>query len=389
MIDRQLALYSSYEHSFVAEVFGDLLDSRLDLWIQRHIARRTALVVTTPTVNRIYREPILKRLQQAGCQPRWIVKDCYEGSKVMELVLGVCEAAVQANIDRGGVLIALGGGVCSDIVTLASSLLRRGISHVRIPTTLIGQIDAGIGLKGGVNFGVHKNYLGCFYPPDAVAIIPSILKTLSADGVRQGLAEMIKVACTSDTTLFKNLETARPGEIEAQIKSGHAQTNDMIRRAICAMIAELSKNPFERKGYERAVDFGHTLAHPLEASTGYTLHHGMAVAVDLAFSALLSRGLGWLDARSCERIIGTLRSCRLPLWHENVTEQLIHDAFMTNAKHRGGEINMTLPTGIGTYAFLKNEKQCPSGLITVILNELRQRQKEATAAQPEARRTGF
>ncbi|MGY2932115.1 3-dehydroquinate synthetase [Bradyrhizobium sp. GM6.1] len=290
---------------------------------------------------------------------------------------------MQANIDRGGVLIALGGGVCSDIVTLASSLLRRGISHVRIPTTLIGQIDAGIGLKGGVNFGVHKNFLGCFYPPDAVAIIPSILQTLSADGIRQGLAEMIKVACTSDTTLFKKLERASAGNIEAQIKSGDARAHDMIRRAISAMMAELSKNPFERGGYERAVDFGHTLAHPLEASTGYTLHHGTAVAVDLAFSTLLSRGLGWLDARSCERIIGTLGSCRLPLWHENVNEQLVHDAFMASAKHRGGEINMTLPTGIGTYAFLKHEKQCPSGLITAILSELRRKQEEAAATLSE------
>jgi 3-dehydroquinate synthetase len=372
VIERALSLRSSYDHSFAVEVYEDISDPGLIGWIKRHVGERTALVVTTPTVNRLYGTHIQKSFDYAGAKPEWIVLKCSEEKKKLEYVERVCLAASHAGLDRRGVLISLGGGVCSDIVTMASSMLRRGISHLRIPTTLIGQIDAGVGIKGGVNFGAHKNYLGCYHPPEAVAIVPSFLATVGSNGIRQGLAEMIKVACTSDVILFEQLERARPGEIESWVSSGDRRARELIVRSISAILCELERNPFERSGYERALDFGHTLAHPLEASTNYKLHHGFAVAIDLAFSALLAQGLGWLDAGSCRRIIGALTSSALPLWHEHLSLDFIRDAFRASAKHRGGEINMTLPTSIGTYAFLKREQQCSPGLIESILRSLRQ-----------------
>ena len=366
-----LSLRSSRDHSFVVDIYENLDDPSLIGWIAKHVGKRLALIVTTPTVNRLYGMTVRQCFERAGSRVDWAVIECGEKNKLLSCVEQVCQAAARAGIDRRGALIALGGGVCTDIVTMASSMLRRGISHLRIPTTLIGQIDAGIGLKGGVNFEDHKNYLGCFYPPDAVAIVPSFLKTLGRDGIKQGLAEMIKVACTSDVILFEQLERAEAGEIESSMISGDPRAHDLIRRSIAAMLFELDKNPFERNGYERAVDLGHTLAHPLEASTNYTLHHGFAVAIDLAFSALLANGLGWLDIGSTRRILGALKSSGLPLWHEHLNEHFVLAAFRESAKHRGGHINMTLPTGIGTYRFLKTEQQCAPHLIEATLSSLK------------------
>ncbi|MER8581109.1 sedoheptulose 7-phosphate cyclase [Mesorhizobium sp. M1423] len=346
------------------------------------------LAVTTPTVDRLYGNAIRAAFASVDLKPSWLVLNCSERTKTMKSVLTVCRAASDVEIDRRGALVSIGGGVCSDIVTLAASMLRRSLSHLRIPTTLIGQVDAGIGLKGGVNFGESKNYLGCFHPPEAVAVIPSLLKTLGVDTVRQGVAEMIKVACTSDTELFHMIEEARGDRLESWFLDGDVLAHEPIERAIAAMLGELSKNPFETTSYERAVDLGHTIAHPLEASTHYELHHGFAVAIDLAFSSVLGWHLGWLKEETALRIVDLLVAVGLPVWHEHLNEDLVSKSFRAAAKHRGGNINMVVPTDIGRYRFLKQEDQCPPGLILEVLTYLRARSWQDVVSNSGSARYG-
>ncbi|MBZ9737137.1 sedoheptulose 7-phosphate cyclase [Mesorhizobium sp. CA18] len=369
----QLSLRSSRDHTFNVAFFEGLHSPDFCDWIEAHARNRTVLAVTTPTVEGLYGDEIRAAFACVGLKPSWLVLNCTERTKTMKSVLTVCRAASDAGIDRQGTLVAIGGGVCSDIVTLAASMLRRSLSHLRIPTTLIGQVDAGIGLKGGVNFGEGKNYLGCFHPPEAVAVIPSLLKTLGVDTVRQGLAEMVKIACTSDTDLFRMIEEARGGGLQSWVLKGDSLAHEPIRRAIAAMLRELSKNPFEVTSYERAVDLGHTIAHPLEASTHYELHHGFAVAIDLAFSSILGWYLGWLREETALRIVDLLVAVGLPIWHEDLNEDLVSRSFRAAAKHRGGNINMVVPTDLGRYRFLKREDQCPPGLISEVLTYLRAR----------------
>ncbi len=375
----RFSLRSSREHLFEAVTFEDLDSSGFGTWVATYLRDRTALAIITPTVERLYGDQMRAAFARAGSKPTWLVLNCSEQTKTMNSVLSVCRAASEAGIDRLGALVAIGGGVCSDIVTLAASMLRRSISHVRIPTTLVGQIDAGIGLKGGVNFEDSKNYLGCYHPPDAVAIVPSLLKTLSADGVKQGLAEMIKVAFTSDTKLFQIIEEGNGDTFQSWIRDGGVLAREPIERAIAAMLNELSRNPFEVEAYERALDFGHTIAHPLEASTRYELHHGFAVAIDLAFSSILGWHLGWIEKETALRIVNVLVSAGLPIWHEHLDESLILESFKINAKHRGGEINMVVPVGLGHYRFLKREDQCPPGLVSEVLDWLRAAQQAQKA----------
>src|SRR5205085_9871341 len=129
-----------------------------------------------------------------------------EETKSMELVHSVCAEAFSHGLNRRGLLIAFGGGVCSDIVTLSASLIRRGIGHVRVPTTLIGQIDAGIGLKGAVNFCGKKSFLGCFHPPEQVLIDPAFLQSVPRRCLVSGLAEAIKMGIARDPQLFELIE---------------------------------------------------------------------------------------------------------------------------------------------------------------------------------------
>jgi 3-dehydroquinate synthase len=308
-------------------------------------------------------------------QPSWFVLPCTEISKTLDTVEQVCAAASNAGIDRTGALIAIGGGVCSDIVTLAASLFRRGISHLRIPTTLIGQIDAGIGLKGGVNFAQRKNYLGCFYPPDAVAVIPRLLATLTRDGVKQGMAEMVKISCTSDPRLFTVLEQQTKELIDSNFQLPEAFAKEAIQRAITAMLKELRTNPFENRTLQRAVDFGHTVAHFLEVETAYTLHHGFAVSVDMAFSCVVGWRLGILSFEMAMRVINLLAISGLPIHHHALTEDLIAASFSAAANHRGGAINLVIPTGLGTYAFLKKKSDLGAKLTREVLDWLRQEQE--------------
>lgn len=134
------------------------------------IGGHQALVVTTPTVAATYAQAIWRPLQAVDNKVSLMVLYCDEATKSYDQALRICQQASEIGLDRTGFLVALGGGVCSDIVTVAASWIRRGIRHIRVPTTLIGQIDAGIGIKGAVNFEGKKSYLGCFYPPEAVVI---------------------------------------------------------------------------------------------------------------------------------------------------------------------------------------------------------------------------
>ena len=130
-----------------------------------YLEGRRSLMVTTPTVNILYGEELLALLKSKGLDIASMVLVCSEASKSISTVETVCAKAQKEDLDRTSVIIGLGGGVCMDLVTMAAFWLRRGIKYICVPTTLIGIVDAGIGIKGAVNFNGEKNYLGSYYPP--------------------------------------------------------------------------------------------------------------------------------------------------------------------------------------------------------------------------------
>jgi 3-dehydroquinate synthase len=334
--------------------------------LRGYVADRRVLVCTTPTVDRLYGAGLRRALSALGQRPAWLVLDCPEPAKTMATALRICEAAVEAKLDRKGLLVAFGGGACSDLVTVAASMVRRGVAHLRLPTTLIGQIDAGIGLKGAVNLGTAKNYLGCFHPPTGVLVDPALLRSLPDAAMRQGLAEIVKIACVRDAALLDLLRRDGARLIATRFREPAEVATGVLERAIRGMLEELEQNPYEDRSHARAVDFGHTVSPTLEAATGYRLQHGYAVAVDVAFSCALAARLGMLAEEEAERIVGLLLDLGLPVTDPLLTPELVAKAFESVTLHRGGALNLVVPTRVGAYAFLQRAGVPPAAVVEAI-----------------------
>ena len=233
-------------------------------------------------------------------------------------------------------------------------LVRRGIAHVRIPTTLLAMVDAAIGLKCGVNLGDSKNYLGSFFPPRHVVVCPSFLATLPVQHLRQGISEIVKMALVRDQELFSTMEFAGIHLLEPGFFLHASRGHRIIARAIELMVDELAKNPFEVQGLQRLVDFGHTFSPTLESLTGYSMLHGDAVAIDMMLTAEISHRLGLLQASDLERMHALFRRLDLPSYSPVLDEGACRQAIASAMLHRGGSMNLVVPTAIGEAAFIED-----------------------------------
>jgi 3-dehydroquinate synthase len=331
---------------------------------------RRALVVSSLTVSRLYGERLYRALRAENPDVNCLVLRCSEATKSVEQVVSVCDAAQAAGLDRKAVLVVIGGGVVIDIVTMAAAWIRRGIEHLRIPTTLIGQVDAGVGIKGAVNFGSRKNYLGAFHAPCAVLIDPTLLGSLPTRHVRHGLAEVIKIAVVRDPLLFSLVER-QAAELGSAPLSGRAPAvRELVWRSIVDMVEELQPNLYEDQTYERLVDFGHTFSPALEAASHYSMHHGAAVAIDMALSTTIAAESGLLPAAVRERIIMVLKQVGLPTWSPLLTLERCQSALADAARHRGGCVNLVVPVAIGRGDFLRHNAEISPPLLRRALDVL-------------------
>jgi len=331
------------------------------------LAPRAALLVTTPTVMKLYGARAIDSFRQAGFTLDTLVLECSERTKTPMQVMRVCRAALRHRLDRSGALIALGGGVCMDIATVAASSIRRGIGCIRVPTTLIGQIDAGLGAKGAVNYLGHKSYIGCFHPPEATLIDPASLRTLPARHLRSGLAEMVKIALVRDARLFDLIEAAAPRLVASGFQTPRAASLEALWRAAAAMLDELEPNLYENVTHKRLVDMGHTFSPLIESATGFETSHGEAVAIDLALSAALAAVMGWLPEAECVRIVRTLARCGLRVRSRVLTQRLCLDALDEARRHRR---HLVLPTSIGRAAFVEDARECSAAALATALDTL-------------------
>jgi 3-dehydroquinate synthase len=326
------------------------------------IGDRKALLVTTPTVDRLHGAAMRTLLAKTNTVSTMVL-NAREETKSMDFVASVCNEALSKGLNRTGLLISFGGGVCSDIVTLAASLIRRGVAHLRVPTTLIGQIDAGIGLKGAVNFCGKKSFVGCFHPPEQVLIDPEFLQSLPRRFLVSGIAESIKMAISRDAALFDLLEEWAPRLILSGFQEPALEGRELLQRSIWGMLDELRTNPYEDQGYERVVDFGHTFSPALEAAMGFELQHGEAVAIDIALSTAIAQSLGIITADVWRRIVGVLKAASLPVFAPRLDLRLCQEALCEARRHRGGAMNLVVPTGIGSVTFLKDREELPDAVL--------------------------
>lgn len=248
-------------------------------------------------------------------------------------------------IDRHSYILALGGGAVLDAVGFAAATAHRGVRLIRMPTTVLAQNDAGVGVKNGINYAGRKNFLGTFSPPFAVINDFDFLINLSARDKRAGMAEAVKVALIKDQRFFNLLYDTRL----ALAKFETPAMQRMIIRCAELHLDHIKNNgdPFEM-GSSRPLDFGHWSAHTLETISNYTLRHGEAVAIGIALDTLYSCRQQLISETTCERVLTLLTTLGFNL-HSSALKQLaIKPALEEFREHLGGTLCITLLAGIGS-----------------------------------------
>jgi 3-dehydroquinate synthase len=253
-----------------------------------------------------------------------------------------------AKLDRHACVIAIGGGAVLDAVGYGAAIVHRGVRVVRLPTTVLAQNDAGVGVKNGVNAFDLKNFLGTFAPPFAVLNDARWLSTLSTRDIRAGLAEAVKVACIRDASFFDWLEANA-----ALLSVPGKPLNEAIERCARLHLAHIrdSGDPFET-GSARPLDYGHWCAHKLESLTAHELRHGEAVAIGMLVDAYYAERAGFLGRPDLERLIRLIAALGLPHTHPALEQRLggqraVRTGLEEFREHLGGDLTITLLKSIG------------------------------------------
>lgn len=251
-------------------------------------------------------------------------------------------------IDRHSYIIAVGGGAFLDAVGMAAATLHRGVRFIRIPTTVLAQNDAGVGVKNAVNFADTKNFIGTFATPVLVINDNLLLQSLDDREWRSGLAEAVKVALLKDPAFFQELEELAPALIERDSK---AMQRVIYRCAELHLQHIASGDPFER-GSSRPLDFGHWSAHKLEVLTHYKMLHGEAVAIGMSLDLIYAKLQGWLPEASCQRALTLLRKLGFNLFHNSLNQEeeslpAIVRGLQEFQEHMGGELTLIMVKEIG------------------------------------------
>lgn len=313
------------------------------------------LVVVEARVDELYGARIREYLRARGLVCDVLVLPAHEQLKTMDAVFRVAEAMNTFGVDRRREpVVAVGGGVLLDIVGLACGLYRRSTPYVRVPTTLVGLVDAGVGVKTGVNFGAHKNRLGTYHAAATTLLDPAFLATLDRRHVSNGLAEILKIALVKDARLFDLLDRHAEELIERRFQDGAGSPADeVLTRAVHGMLAELQPNLWEH-GLERIVDYGHTFSPTVEMRALPELLHGEAVCVDMALTTVLAWRRGLIGTGQRNRVLALMRRLRLPVWHPLCEPGVLGDALDDTVRHRDGRQRLPLPVGIGDAVFVND-----------------------------------
>lgn len=268
----------------------------------------------------------------------------------LSIIDRVGQHALEHNICRHSYIIIIGGGAVLDAVGCAASLIHRGIRQIRLPTTVLAQDDAGLGVKNGLNRFGNKNFYGCFTPPYAIINDASFIKRLSERSWRSGMAEAFKVAIIKDQDFLSWLIN----HASALAQRNHDAMVELIRRCALLHLDHICNagDPFEQ-GSSRPLDFGHWSAHRLEIISDHELNHGEAVAIgvaiDLCYAALINR----VSQASVSLILDALATIGFALWHDALDldnppgRRSILKGLEQFREHLGGELTLAMPDGLG------------------------------------------
>ena len=299
-----------------------------------------------------------------------------EESKTLESVMGICAWLLENNADRDALVLAVGGGITTDMAGFAASIYKRGVRFAYVPTTLLAQVDAAIGGKTGVNFDKYKNILGVIRQPEFTYICPKVLATLPKRDFCSGAAEMLKTFVIEDNGNYRkaadllfdmssefNLEVLMFGKDEVEtwtlIVDKHAkELGNLVAAAARVKAGVVSRDQFER-GERRKLNLGHTFAHAIETLAqrdgaerfnGEGVTHGEAVAMGLVLASKLADRYFRNDRNDPTALEGQMSN---DLWDSNVpcycpySIEEMADVMKKDKKAEGGKVHFVLPKAVG------------------------------------------
>lgn len=235
--------------------------------------------------------------------------------------------------DRKSLLVAIGGGVVTDLVGFAASTYMRGIDYVSLPTTLVGQVDAAIGGKTAVNLGGTKNIVGTFYPPLRVCCDSRFLPTLRKNHLRDGLVEALKMFASLDGKAL----ALHAEKLTEYLQGGYL--SGLITSAVRLKVEVVNRDPFE-KNLRRVLNFGHTSGHAYEAVTGHS--HGKSVAFGIMIALTLSRNLTGMSSSNSDAVASPILFIYRRFAWDNVSPQVLWQRILHDKKKAGSTVNFVL-----------------------------------------------
>ena len=305
---------------------------------QRSLGGPIALV-SDSNVGPMYARQVLASLQAAGYSACLLEIPAGEQDKTIQTVARLWDGFMAAGLERGSTVLALGGGVISDLAGFAAATYLRGVRWAALPTSLLAMVDASLGGKTGADLPQGKNLIGAFHPPSLVLADPAVLHTLPEAELRSGLAEALKAGLIADPRLF---------ELCGQVfKPGGAALDEIVRRAMAVKIQVIEADPYEQ-GWRAVLNLGHTVGHAVELVSGFRLRHGEAVAIGLVVEARLAEELLLAEPGLTETIRSALLDLGLPVQiPPELDGQAILKAMGSDKKRAGGKVLFALPVKIG------------------------------------------
>ena len=317
------------------------------------------LMVIDENVHALHGEQIGTYFSHHGIELTVFPVRIKETDKSLQTLEGIVDGFADFGLLRTEPPLVVGGGLTTDVAGFACATYRRGQPYVRIPTTLIGLIDASVAIKVAVNHGKYKNRLGAFHASQTVVLDFSFLQTLPVDQVRNGMAELIKISVVDNAGIFELLE--KYGEDLLHSRFGHLDGTPELReiadqvtyQAIHTML-ELEVPNLQELDLDRVIAYGHTWSPTLELTPEPPMFHGHAINVDMALSASLAEQRGLISVSDRDRIFWLMSRLGLSLDNPHLTLELLDRATESIVQTRNGLLRAAVPHPIGQCLFLSD-----------------------------------
>jgi 3-dehydroquinate synthase len=321
---------------------GSGLLAQTGRWLSENGFSGRLIIITDTTVNKLYGEALSRRLTEDGFSVSTLLVPEGEEQKSLETAGRLYQELVISNAERTTPILALGGGVIGDLAGFVAATYLRGVPLVQIPTTLLAQVDSSVGGKVAVDHGQLKNMIGAFYQPRLVIADTDTLRTLPAEELANGLAEVIKSAAIRDEKFFAFLE----GNLERIKALDEKALEDIVFQSVKIKAEVVEKDELD-SGLRNILNYGHTIGHAIESVSDFKIKHGEAVAVGMLAAARISNKMGMLDENGVVRLKRIIEKASLPTKVPDFEIEGIMQAMRHDKKVRQDKVRFVLLKSIG------------------------------------------